>query len=116
LLWTKCRDGALKHSIGLVRERYRPEDTLLVAAGYYQHARHYLPQYRAWLADPGPDGVFSRPAPPDVRHVVAFGYRMLTRGQPDVQRLLVSCDTTLSIFEVRPGQMIYYRPDELWIE
>jgi hypothetical protein len=116
LLWTKCRDSALKHSIALVRERYRPEDTLLVAAGYYQHARHYLPQYRAWLADPGPDGVFSRPAPPDVRHVVAFGYRMLTRGQPNERRVIVSCDITLSIFEVRPGQMIFYRPDELWTE
>jgi hypothetical protein len=115
-LWTKCRDGALKHSVARVRERYRPDETLLVAAGYYQHARHYLPEYRAWLADPGAEAVFRRAAPPDVRYVVAFGYRMATRGQPNEERAIVSCDNTLSIFRVEPGQIVNYRPDELWIE
>jgi hypothetical protein len=118
LLWTKCRDGSLKHSVQMVRERYRPDDTLLVAAGYYQHARHYLPEYRTWLADPGPNPVFRRPVPPNARHVVAFGYRMgVGRPQtPNEQRLIVSCDNTLSVFQVQPGQTINYRPDELWID
>ena len=116
LLWTTCRDDALQHSVARVRERYPPDETLIVAAGYYQHARHYLPEYRAWLADPGAEAVFRRPTPPGVRYVVAFGYRMATRGQPTEERVIVSCDNTLSVFRVEPGQVVNYRPDELWIE
>jgi hypothetical protein len=117
-LWTRCRDGSLVHGIKAVRERVPPEETLLVAAGFYQHALHYLPEYPAWLADPGNEPVFRRPVPPNVRHVVAFGYRMgAGRPQaPNEERVIVSCDNTLSFFRVRPGQIVAYRPDELWIE
>lgn len=118
VLWTKCRDGALRRSIAVVRGRLRPEETLLVAAGYYQHARHYLPEYQAWLADPGAEPVFRRTVPPGIRFVVAFGYRMGV-GQPQrphEERVIVSCDNTLSIFRVEPGQVITYQPDWVAIE
>lgn len=115
-LWMRCRDGALAHGIRRLRERYRPEETVLVAAGYYQHARHYLPNFPAWLYDPIDGDEFRRAVPPGVRYVVAFGYRMATREQPNEERIIVSCDTYLSVFRVQPGQMVVYRPDELWIE
>ena len=116
LLWMRCRDGTLAHGIKLIRERYRPEETVLMAAGYYQHARHYLPEYQAWLYEPLIGDEFRRPVPPGVRHVVAFGYRMKTYEQPNEERIIVSCDSYVSIFHVQPGQTVVYRPDELWIE
>lgn len=116
LLWMRCRDGALAHGIKLLRKRYQPQETVLMAAGYYQHARHYLPNFPAWLYDPVDGDTFRRAVPPGVRYVVAFGYRMATRGQPNEERIIVSCDTYLSIFHVEPGQVVIYRPDELWIE
>jgi hypothetical protein len=115
-LWMHCRDAMLAQSVLVVRERFAPGETLIVGAGFYQHARHYLPEYPAWLAEPGPDGVFRRAVPPETRWVVAYGYRMATRGGPSEGRLAVGCDTTLSVFRVEPGRVVAYRPDELWIE
>jgi hypothetical protein len=115
LLWNHCRDEALAGSIARVRDHYQTDDTLLVAAGYFLHARHYLPDYQAWLSDPGNGPVFKRAVPPGVRHVVAFGPRMATRGQPNEERVVVGCDISLSIFHVQPGDTVFYQPDELWI-
>ena len=116
LLWSRCRDGMIANSVRLIREQYSPADTLLVAAGYYQHARYYLPEFETWLYDPVNGPAMRRPVPDHVRHVVAFGHRMLTRGQPNERRTIVSCDITLSVFDVAPGQTVVYQPDELWIE
>lgn len=116
ILWQECRDKTLAGSLMLLQERYQPAETLLMAAGYYQQARLYLPEYPAWLYDPVDGPVFRRPVPAGIRQVVAFGFRMQTRNQSNEEQILVGCDNSLSIFRVEPGQVVVYRPDELWIE
>jgi hypothetical protein len=64
-------DVGLRARIETIRERFSPEDTVILARGGTQHARYYLPEYRVQYVARG----HGRPAirfPPGSRQAVLF--------------------------------------------
>ena len=51
LLFT--HDYSIRARVTYIRAHFEPDRTVLLAREDYQQARYYLPEYRAWLYDPG---------------------------------------------------------------
>jgi hypothetical protein len=67
-----CFDATMEERLWIMGTTFPAEQTLVFSAGYYQHARYFLPQYPAWLYDPADGPVAERVVPPDMRSLVLF--------------------------------------------
>jgi Dolichyl-phosphate-mannose-protein mannosyltransferase len=106
-----CVNRTLTQSVRLLRQYFDPADTLIFSSFFYQHARYYLPGYRAWWYDPLTRPVFRERLPADVRHVVIFGEGLWAARQPNVSFYPLACDRRLYYFsDVEPGAQLVYRP------
>jgi len=101
----------MAQSVGLLREQFDPADTLVFSSFFYQHARYYLPGYRAWWYDPLTRPVFREPVPAGVRRVVIFGENLWAARQPNVSFYPLACGRRLYyFFNVEPDSQLVYRP------
>jgi hypothetical protein len=106
-----CVNRTLTQSVRVLRQYFDPADTLIFSSFFYQHARYYLPAYRAWWYDPLTRPVFRERLPTDVRHVVIFGEGLWAARQPNVSFYPLACDRRLYYFsDVEPGAQLVYRP------
>src|SRR5262249_16305634 len=101
----------MAQTVALLTEQFDPGDTLLFSSFFYQHARYYLPGYRAWWYDPLTRPVYREPLPPDVRRVIVFGEGLWAARQPNVSFYPLACGRRLYFFfDVEPGAQLVYRP------
>ncbi|HLI27175.1 MAG TPA: hypothetical protein VKZ60_08900 [Chloroflexota bacterium] len=106
-----CVNRTTREAVTLIRQWFDPADTLLFSAFFYQHARYYLPEYRAWWYDPLTRPVFREPLPLDIRQVVIFGEGLWAARQPNVSYFPLACGRRLYYFyAVEPGAQVLYRP------
>jgi hypothetical protein len=111
-----CVNRTLSQSVRLLRQYFDPADTLVFTSFFYQHARYYLPSYRAWWYDPLTRPVLREQLPADVRHVVIFGEGLWADRQPNVSFYPLACDRRLYYFsDIEPGAQLVYRPPLLSI-
>lgn len=107
----ECVNRTTRETVALIREWFDPAETLLFSSFFYQHARYYLPEYRAWWYDPLTRPVFRETLPADVRQVVIFGEGLWAARQPNVSYFPLSCGRRLYYFDaVEPGAQVLYRP------
>ncbi len=106
-----CVNRTTAQSIALLRDYFDPSDTLLFSSFFYQHARYYLPGFRAWWYDPLTRPVFREQLPEGVRRVVVFGEGLWAARQPNVSFYPLACQRRLYYFyDVEPGAQLVYRP------
>jgi hypothetical protein len=106
-----CVNRTMAQSVGLLREQFDPADTLVFSSFFYQHARYYLPGFRAWWYDPLTRPVFREPVPAGVRRVVIFGENLWAARQPNVSFYPLACGRRLYyFFNVEPDSQLVYRP------
>jgi len=67
-----CFDQTMAARLRIVRERFRPDETLIFSSAYYQHVRYFLPRYRSWFWEPAQGPVSERRIDPGIRWLVVF--------------------------------------------
>lgn len=115
--WLACKDRALAEAVAVVAREYPSASTLLVASGYYQHARYYLPGHTSWLYDPFQAAELRRPVPPGITHLVAFDRAAdeLPAAPAGTTSHALGCGYHLPVYTVQPGDTVIARPGRLEI-
>lgn len=103
-------DAALAARVAYVRERFRPEDTIVLAREDFLLVRYYLPAYRAWLYDPAPhgNGAAKRKKTMRTTTIVIFTEGLTPRQSLDVRTVEASPGIALSYFTVEPGDVLEF--------
>jgi 4-amino-4-deoxy-L-arabinose transferase-like glycosyltransferase len=106
-----CLNRGVPQALAIVRRDFDPADTLIFASFFYQQARYYLPEYRAWWFDPLTRPVFREAAPAGVRRVVLWGDSIRPASQPNGSSYPLPCNRRLYyFFNVEPGAQLVFRP------
>ena len=111
-----CLNRGTPRTFALIRDHFDPADTLIFASFFYQHARYYLPGYRAWWYDPLTRPVFREPLPADIRRVVVYGDVLRPARQANLSFYPLPCYRRLYyFFDVEPGAQLVFRPPTLTV-
>ncbi|HLH21877.1 MAG TPA: glycosyltransferase family 39 protein [Chloroflexota bacterium] len=106
-----CLNRGVPEALAIVRRDFDPADTLIFASFFYQQARYYLPEYRAWWFDPLTRPVFREAAPAGVRRVLLWGDSIRPASQPNGGSYPLPCGRRLYyFFNVEPGAQLVFRP------
>ena len=109
-----CLNEEMPRAFGLIREQFDPAETVIFTSFFYQHARYYLPTYRAWWYDPLTRPVFREPIPAGVRQVVVYGDVLRPARQANLSFYPLACGRRLYYyFNVEPGAELVFRPPTL---
>lgn len=94
----------------LVREWFRPDETLLFSSAYYQHVRYFLPEYPTWFWDPAKGSVSVREIDPGIRWLVVFDeLAHPAPGQTAFQWMLLPCNGVRFYYaRVYPGDRVRF--------
>jgi hypothetical protein len=106
-----CLNRGVPQALAIVRRDFDPADTLIFASFFYQQARYYLPEYRAWWFDPLTRPVFREAAPEGVRRVLLWGDSLRPASQANGSSYPLPCGRRLYyFFNVEPGAQLVFRP------
>lgn len=88
-----CFDQTMAARLRIVRERFRPDETLIFSSAYYQHVRYFLPRYRSWFWEPAQGPVSERRIEPGIRWLVVFDeLAHPAAGQTGFERVNLPCN------------------------
>jgi hypothetical protein len=105
-----CLNRGVPQALAIARRDFDPADTLIFASFFYQQARYYLPDYRAWWFDPLTRPVFREAAPEGVRRVLLWGESIRPANQPNASSYPLPCGRRLYyFFNVEPGAQLVFR-------
>jgi hypothetical protein len=106
-----CLNRGVPEALAIARRDFAPADTLIFASFFYQQARYYLPEYRAWWFDPLTRPVFREAAPEGVRRVLLWGDSLRPASQANTSSYPLPCGRRLYyFFNVEPGAQLVFRP------
>lgn len=105
-----CFDQTMSARLRLVREWFRPDETLLFSSAYYQHVRYFLPEYPTWFWDPAKGSVSVREIDPGIRWLVVFDeLAHPAPGQTAFQWMLLPCNGVRFYYaRVYPGDRVRF--------
>ena len=107
-----CFDTTMRARLARTRALFPPGETLIFAAGYYQHVRAALPAYRAWLYAPDDPASRARAIPAGTRYLLVFdeAAHPATR-QTAFARFVLPCNGVPFWYAtVRAGDVARYDP------
>jgi hypothetical protein len=106
-----CLNRGVPQALAIARRDFDPAETLIFASFFYQQARYYLPDYRAWWFDPLTRPVFRETAPEGVRRVLLWGDSIRPASQANASSYPLPCGRRLYyFFNVEPGAQLVFRP------
>lgn len=105
-----CFDQTMEARLRLVHAHFRPHDTLVFAAGNYQHVRYYLPEYRSWLYEPLDGPQVERTIEPGTRFLLIFEEVVHPSAQPALfGHFTLPCNGTPFYYTVvRHGDIVHF--------
>jgi hypothetical protein len=106
-----CLNRGVPQALAIARQHFVPAETLIFSSFFYQHARYYLPEYRAWWFDPLTRPVFRETAPDGVRRILLWGDSVRPANQANATSFPLPCNRRLYyFFNVEPGAQLVFRP------
>jgi 4-amino-4-deoxy-L-arabinose transferase-like glycosyltransferase len=106
-----CLNRGVPQALAIARRDFDPAETLVFASFFYQQARYYLPEYRAWWYDPLTRPVFREAVPEGVRRVLLWGDSIRPASQANGSSYPLPCGRRLYyFFNVEPGAQLVFRP------
>lgn len=107
-----CFDTTMRARLVRTRALFQPGETLIFAAGYYQHARTYLSAYRVWLFAPDNPASRKRVIPAGIRHLLIFDEEARpAAGQVGFAHFTLPCNGVPFWYAaVRAGDVVRYDP------
>jgi hypothetical protein len=99
-------DRALELQIAYIRDRMRPNETILLAEANYLHAQHYLPDYTTIYVERGRRVVPRRIANARVRQVVLFDDGVRVNSKVPIHTVTLSGGVELQYLPMRSRSVL----------